>query len=68
MVKLEPLTGEHAAWLGEFLVGDSWPYHAGTVDRDLVTERLRQGYYGGPGHLHPHRRGAANRAGPGRGP
>jgi hypothetical protein len=38
------------------------------VDRDLVTERLRQGYYGGPGHLHPHRRGAANRAGPGRGP
>jgi RimJ/RimL family protein N-acetyltransferase len=49
MVSLEPMTGEHAAWLGEFLVSDSWPYHAGTVDRDLVTERLREGYYDGPG-------------------
>ncbi|MEX0869456.1 MAG: GNAT family N-acetyltransferase [Nitriliruptoraceae bacterium] len=49
MVRLEPMAVEHASWLGEFLVGDSWPYHAGTVDRDLVAERLREGYYDGPG-------------------
>jgi RimJ/RimL family protein N-acetyltransferase len=49
MVRLEPLAGEHTEWLGEFLVSNSWPFHAGTVDRDLVTERLRHGYYDGPG-------------------
>ncbi len=35
-------------WLGEFLVSHDWPFHAGAVDRDLVTERLRHGYYDGP--------------------
>jgi RimJ/RimL family protein N-acetyltransferase len=49
MVRLEPMAAEHAAWLGEFLVGNSWPYHAGTVDRGVVAARLGQGYYGGPG-------------------
>jgi RimJ/RimL family protein N-acetyltransferase len=49
VVRLEPLAAEHAAWLVGFLVSDSWPYHAGTVDRDLVVERLRHGYYDGPG-------------------
>jgi RimJ/RimL family protein N-acetyltransferase len=49
MVRLEPLTGEHTEWLGEFLVSNDWPFHAGTVDRDLVTERLGHGYYDGPG-------------------
>jgi RimJ/RimL family protein N-acetyltransferase len=49
MLSLEPLTAEHAAWLGEFLVSNSWPYHAGAVDRDLVTERVGHGYYDGPG-------------------
>jgi RimJ/RimL family protein N-acetyltransferase len=48
-VRLEPLAAEHATWLGEFLVSDDWPFHAGTVDRALVTARLRQGYYDGPG-------------------
>jgi hypothetical protein len=42
VVRLEPLAAEHATWLGEFLVSHHWPFHAGTVDRDLVTERLRQ--------------------------
>ena len=49
MVRLVPLAVEHVAWLGEFLVSHDWPFHAGTVDQDLVTERLRQGYYDGPG-------------------
>jgi hypothetical protein len=49
MVRLEPLAAEHATWLGEFLVSDDWPFHAGTVDQDLVIERLRQGYHDGPG-------------------
>jgi hypothetical protein len=49
VVRLEPLAAEHVTWLGEFLVSHNWPFHAGTVDRDLVTERLRQGYYDGPG-------------------
>jgi RimJ/RimL family protein N-acetyltransferase len=49
MVRLEPLAGEHTEWLGAFLVKDRWPFHVGTVDRDLVTERLRHGYYDGPG-------------------
>ncbi|HSK23716.1 MAG TPA: GNAT family protein [Egicoccus sp.] len=46
---LEPMGDDHAAWLVEFLTSDSWPFHAGTVDRELVTERLRHGYYDGPG-------------------
>jgi hypothetical protein len=37
MVRLEPLTAEHAASLGESLVSDSWPYHAGAADRDLLS-------------------------------
>jgi RimJ/RimL family protein N-acetyltransferase len=49
MMRFEPLAAEHAGWLGEFLVGNSWPYHAGTVDLDLVTDRLCHGYYDGPG-------------------
>jgi RimJ/RimL family protein N-acetyltransferase len=49
VVRLESLAAEHATWLGEFLVSDDWPFHAGSVDRDLVTERLRHGYYDGPG-------------------
>jgi RimJ/RimL family protein N-acetyltransferase len=49
VVRLEPLAAEHATWLGEFLVSDDWPFHAGAVDQDLVTERLRQGYYDGHG-------------------
>jgi RimJ/RimL family protein N-acetyltransferase len=49
MVRLEPLAGDHTEWLGAFLVSDDWHLHAGTVDRDLVTERLRHGYYVGPG-------------------
>jgi RimJ/RimL family protein N-acetyltransferase len=49
MVRLEPMAAEHAGWLGEFLVNNSWPYHAGTVDHGVVAERLRQGYYDGPG-------------------
>jgi hypothetical protein len=49
VVGLEPLAAEHATWLGEFVVSPDWPFHPGTVDRDLVTERLRHGYYDGPG-------------------
>jgi hypothetical protein len=51
VVRLELLAAEHTAWLGEFLVSDRWPFRAGTVDRDLVTERLRHGYYDRPGRV-----------------
>jgi hypothetical protein len=49
VVKLEPLDDEHTTWLGEFLASHDWPFHAGAVDRDLITERLRHGYDDGPG-------------------
>jgi hypothetical protein len=49
VVRVEPLAAEHAAWLGEFLVSDRWPVHAGKVDRDLVSERLRHGCDDSPG-------------------
>jgi RimJ/RimL family protein N-acetyltransferase len=49
VVRLEPLAAEHATWLSEFLVSHDWPFHAESVDRDLVTERLRHGYYDGTG-------------------
>lgn len=50
MVDLEPYhAADHAAWLAEFLVGNAWPYHAGEADRHDVDQRLREGYYDGPG-------------------
>ncbi|MBS3939730.1 MAG: GNAT family N-acetyltransferase [Actinobacteria bacterium] len=48
MVTLDALAAGDADWLAGFLLGSSWPYHAGVIDEDEVADRLRQGYYDGP--------------------
>jgi RimJ/RimL family protein N-acetyltransferase len=49
MVRLELLGRAHVTWLSEFLVGDPWPLHAGTVEPSVVVDRLHEGYDDGPG-------------------
>lgn len=37
----------HGTWLVRFLVGDDWPFHAGTADEATVRQRLADGVYDG---------------------
>jgi hypothetical protein len=64
------MAGEHASWLVEFLIGDQLALPRGGRGpgpdcRTVGPRRLRRAR---AGHRHPHRRGAAGRPGPGRGP
>lgn len=35
--------------LADLIVGEPWPFHAGTADRDAVRARAADGFYDGPG-------------------